>query len=123
MAGWPKFTVSVCRTGNNRCRDASAESSLGIFKGKTLNEFHHQMHHSCGRQRYAPSPDDHRSIQAVAPNLRQAPDLLSAFDADDVGYPGHPGYFNARRPAKIPAVTGRRLEMGHVVQLRRATEP
>src|SRR3984957_13584313 len=123
MAGWPTFTVSVCRIGNNRCRDASAVSSLGIFKGNALNEFHYQGHHSCGRQRHAPSPDDHRSIEAIAPDLRQAPDLLSAFNADDVGHPGYLDYFDSSRLAKVPAFAGRRIEMGDVVQLRRATEP
>jgi dTDP-4-dehydrorhamnose reductase len=40
-----------------------------------------ERHHSRGRQGYASLPDDAGHVQATAPSLRQADDLLSADDA------------------------------------------
>jgi hypothetical protein len=78
---------------------------------------------ACGRYRIAPVPADAWREQAPLSHLRQADDLLSAYDAHARRGQGLRRHLLARRAQAVGKQPGRRAALGHFVRIHRPAKP
>ncbi len=98
-----------------------SSSPLGSIPTATLAD--HEGHHPRRGHRVASASGHLGHVEAVAPGLRQADDLLPAVGADARRHPRGAGHHHAGGSSRLRTAARRRITVGNAAALRHAARP